>query len=157
MPQLSTETDSEGRSISERDLGKIRHERDGRETTCTPELAAAHQQRAKPILDEIGKLSSLSPRVTSQCRVNSAAHYWDAVDVAAPDPYAVAAGLSRGLGERYFVQVEEALPGNKQKNTAYLRGAAQRSSIQDRAQSFTGTHVHVQTAREFRQPPRRDR
>lgn len=156
MPQLSSDTDHEGRNISERDLA--REERRGRSPAdCSAEEAAAHHTRAKPILDAAKKLTALAPKVTSQCRVDSAAHYFDAVDFSAADPHKLAAELSKCLGKEYFVQVEEVLSDGEQKNTTYVKGAAQPAKTIKVRQGVTGTHVHVQTPQERRPRDREPR
>ncbi len=149
MPQLSTDTKDDGSNVSERDLERSEREKSGRQSP-----QAQHEIEAKPIYEALRKVVDLGDyTITCRYRSDSPAHVFDALDVKAKDladDFKLAGAVSKVLGKDYMVQVEEALPNGKQKNTIYSGGKQVRSTIGPRAKNFTGTHVHIQTERSRR-------
>lgn len=150
MSQLSTDTKADGSNVSERDLERAERERS---TQQSPQ--AQHELSAKPIYEALRKVVDfgIDYTITSRYRSDSAAHEFDALDVKAKDladNFKIAGEVSKTLGKDYMVQVEEALPNGKQKNTIYSGGKQLKSTIGARQPGFTGTHVHIQTVRSRR-------
>lgn len=155
MPQLSTDTNPDGSSISERDLERAERLKPGPDSP-----QALHEINAKPVYDSLRKVgeSGIEYTVTSRYRPpeSSTAHADNAVDVKAKDPaknFELAAQVSQDLGKGYFVQVEEALPNGQQKNTVYSGGKVVGAKIIARTSGFTGTHVHIQKEKSARAEP----
>lgn len=142
------------------ELGPVEHytvDEDGaqnklRVRPCTDAEAEDHAHQAAPIYSAIQGAEALGPEITSRCRVDDLAHFFDAVDVKSScgKHGELAAAVSRSLGARYYVQLEELLPNDQQRITKYQGGHAAAPVVGKRDPKVTGTHVHIQTDKKLR-------